>query len=490
MRSPTTIRAAVYLRQSLDRNGDLLAVSRQREDLAQLCQRRGWTAREYIDNDFSASVRMPGSARGSKRRPAYERMLKDIKGNNIDAIAAWDCDRLYRHPRELEDLIDLADDRGLELATIGGDYDLSTPSGRGNARMKAVFARMEMEQKSVRQKRANLQRATAEDGGRPTWPSRPFGYDADLDPTTGRWWTVRRDPATKEVIAVNRIRKHPVEAKLLREAYRRFNAGATLYTIAKGWNDKGVKTPKGNTWSGATVRAVLIVARNAGLREYNGEVVGKGTWPPIVSEDVWRMAKRKLEDPKRATTAPRGRKYLLSGIARCGLCDARLGSGVTETGLRQYVCRGCQKIVRDGAKVDELIIEAVVRRLSADDAVELLRPPVEEVDADALREERRALEDGLAQLGRDFANAPAAFRASALADIQAKLDAIDAVLTDPGKAAIYEDVIGAKDVRKAFLGLDLGRQRTIVDALVTIKINRSGNTGRVFNPDAIDLEWK
>jgi hypothetical protein len=68
----------------------------------------------------------------------------------------------------------------------------------------------------------------------------------------------------------------------------------------------------------------------------------------------------------------------------------------------------------------------------------------------------------------------------------------------PGKAAIFEDVIGAKDVRKAFAGLDLGRQRTIVDALVTITVNPVGKgTARVFDPDAIvngrravDVVWK
>jgi hypothetical protein len=60
-----------------------------------------------------------------------------------------------------------------------------------------------------------------------------------------------------------------------------------------------------------------------------------------------------------------------------------------------------------------VIIEAVVRRLSREDAVDLLRPPVDEVDAKALREERRMLEERLVQLGKDFATAPPAFTAAA-----------------------------------------------------------------------------
>ena len=55
-------------------------------------------------------------------------------------------------------------------------------------------------------------------------PSRPFGYDADPDPITGRWWMVRRDPATKAV-KVNVVRLHRTEARLVRDAYSDLLAG-------------------------------------------------------------------------------------------------------------------------------------------------------------------------------------------------------------------------------------------------------------------------
>lgn len=488
----TTTRAAVYLRQSLDKNGDLLAVTRQREDVRELCQRRNWTMTEYVDNDFGASVRMPGSKRVSKKRPAYEQMLADIKAGKVDAIAAWDADRLYRHPRELEDLIDLADIKGLSLATVGGDYDLGTPSGRGNARMKGVFARMEMEQKSVRQKRAQKQLAEAQDGGRPWWPQRPFGYDADRDPVSGRWWTGRKDPITKAVI-VNEIRLHPAEAKLLKAAYKRFNAGSSIRSIAADWNAKGITTPRGNQWTPSAVHHLLAAARNAGLREYDGEIVGKGTWHAIVDEDTWRSARARLKDPSRRTGAGRARERLLSSIARCGVCDGRLSATKNSRGVRQYVCSNpdCRKIARGAENLDEFIIEHVVERLSREDAVDLLRPPIDPVDANALRAERKEKRDALKQLGKDFAKAPAEFRQAALTGITDRLAEIDELLTDPGKARIFEGVIGAKDPRAAFTGLDLGRRRTIVDALMVIKVKPVGRkAGKVFDPDAIDVVFK
>jgi hypothetical protein len=463
-----------------------LAVDRQREDCLALCADKGWHATvEYCDNDRSAS--------NGKPRPRYQQMLKDIKAGRISAVVVYHQDRLHRDVRELLTFAEVAIEHDLKLATVTGDIDLATDDGEFMATIGAAVARKETRRKSARQKRAGKQRA--EKGGVPWWPSRPFGFDADPDPLTGKWITTvsEVDPVTGTVVKrQSAMRLHPQEAKLLRKAYRDFNAGSTLYAIAARWNKAGVKSPRGNTsWTGTRVRCLLLLGRNAGLREYDGEVVGRGSWPAIVKEETWRKAHRLLTD---APAGPyRGRKWLLSGIALCGVCGHPVTSRTSARGKRQYACiaSGCFKINRDGEKVDAVIIETVVRRLAKPDAVELLLADEPEEDAETQREQRRALEDGLARLGKDFATAPATFRQSALAEIQEKLDAIDDRLQDQGKVNVYEGVIGAKDVRKAFDRLDLGRQRTIVDALMTITINTVGKgTARVFDPDAIDVIWK
>jgi site-specific DNA recombinase len=355
----------------------------------------------------------------------------------------------------------------------------------------------EVERKSARQKAANAQRA--KDEGGPWWPSRPFGYDAAPDRETGKWWTVKR--AKGQPPKFNPIWLDPTEAALVRQAYRDFNAGATLRSLAARWNAAGVLTPKGNPWTGTQVRALLMSERNAGLRPCrekgpDGKVKTRlvpGTWDAVVTENVWRMAVRKLSNPKRRSGPSRGRKYLLSGIARCGRkgCGAPLGSAISSRGQRQYHCNRCQKISRDGVKLDQLVTERVVWRLSKPDAVELLESDNDDVDTDALREQRQALEDRLAQLGKDFATARPEFTQAALAHATEQLEAINAVLETPAKARIFEGVIGAKDVRAAFAGLDLGRQRTIVNALMAIRVKPVGKgTGPVFDTSAIELRPK
>ena len=79
--------------------------------MARLCRERGWLdTLEYVDNDFSAT--------NGKRRPAYQQMLTDIRAGEIDRIGVWDLDRLYRQPRELEDLIDLDAYYEIEAQTV------------------------------------------------------------------------------------------------------------------------------------------------------------------------------------------------------------------------------------------------------------------------------------------------------------------------------------------------------------------------------------
>jgi DNA invertase Pin-like site-specific DNA recombinase len=486
---------AMYLRQSRDAGGDELAISRQREGCLKLCRDKGWNdIREYPDNDRSAS--------NGKTRERYQQMLKDIEAGHVARVVVWDLDRLHRRPAELEHFMELANSRCLALATVTGDVDLATDNGRLFARIKGAVGMAEVERKSARQKLAAEQRAG---NGRPYWPQRPFGYDADPDSVTGKWWTAKPgNPPTYNV-----IRLHPTEARLLRDAYSQFLAGAKLYEIAKRWNEAGVRTPRagrtykrrgqdgeyeeravGGLWTGSRVRELLLLARNAGLREYHGEVVGRGTWPAIVTEETWRAAHAKITHPDRRGGPYKGRKYLLSGIARCGACGAALTSRISNRGKRQYGCHHCRKVSRSGELLDELITRTVVRRLSQPDALDLVLTDDEEVDTNALREQRRELEEGLAELGRKFAKAPAAFRQSALDDIQARLDEIEAALTDAVKVDVFEGVIGADDVAAAFAGLDLGRQRAIVDALMTITVKPVGKGSRVFDPDGIDVRRK
>ncbi len=129
----------------------------------------GWTvAQQYVDNDVSAST--------GRVRPAYQQMMADAAASRIAAIVVWDVDRLSRTPRELEDVIDLAESLNVQLASVGGDIDLATPQGQLTARIKGSVARHETDQQSRRLRRKYEERAQA---GKPHVFA-PFGYRVEV----------------------------------------------------------------------------------------------------------------------------------------------------------------------------------------------------------------------------------------------------------------------------------------------------------------------
>ncbi|TSD95039.1 recombinase family protein [Skermania sp. ID1734] len=454
------MRAAIYLRQSLDRYGDGLAVTRQREDCVKLAHQKGWTPVEYIDNDVSAS---------KGKRPAYERMLTDIAAGKVNAVVCWDLDRLHRQPIELEHFMALADKHNLLLATVTGDVDLSTDNGRMFARIKGAVARAEVERKGKRQTRAAQQRAEL---GKPLWPCRVFGYTDDLA-------------------------LHPVESAMVRDAYRAFLSGSSLGSIAREWNDKGVPSTRGNKWSANTVGVLLKKPRNAGLREYRGEVVGKGNWPAIVDEDTWRAARAVFDTPGRRFAPAPGRRHLLTGLARCGVCGQGLKAQITRArnGSRYpiYCCTGCFKVSRRMGRVDDVVIAMVCGRLARADAVELLhdtdRPDVEQLRADA--NGIRARMDGLAAAyADDDIMTPAQFRI-ANERLAERLKAVESLLIAAAKAHLYDGLpLGSDSVRKKFEGLDLDRQRALIDALMTVTVLPTVRGQKVFDESKVVIEWR
>lgn len=452
---------AVYLRQSQDKANDERAVSRQREDCLKLCEARGWTPVEYLDNDISASKGV---------RPAYQRMLADIHDGKIQAVVAWHLDRLHRRPVELEHFIALADEKRLALATVTGDVDLSTDNGRLIARITGAVARAEVERKSARQKRAALQRAEegrAHSGGR-----RAFGYEADKK-------TVDEE-----------------EAALVRSAYNAVMDGEGLSTITRRWNGAGITTTTGGRWHSVTLRHVLLNPRHAGLRSYQGEIL-KGVdtegvkcteWDAIVDEDIWRAVHGILTQPSRRNNFTTGRKYLLTGIAVCGICDAPMSSNI-KRGYTIYACKQCYGCSRRQDAVDRLVIDLVLGFLARPDAAELLVDQHAE-GLDALRRRERALMDRLDELALDRADGILDRRAYQVARerVESRLAEVTEKMRGGDRHRLLEDLVRARNPRKVWESKSLDKQRAIIRTLMRPRILPAGR-GRQFTHDQLVPGW-
>ncbi len=448
------VRAVVYLRVSLDATGQQLAVSRQREDCVKIATDRGWTVvREYVDNSISASDR-------AKVRPAYEQMVSDYANGAFDAIVCWDLDRLTRQPRQLEDWIDAAADRGLRLVTANGEADLTTDGGQMFARIKAAVARGEVERKSARQRRALRQRA---EHGRPALGVRLTGY------TTGG-----------EVVED--------EAQMVREVFARFAAGESLKGLTRWLAEQGHTTRHGKAWSPSTVRTMLTNARYAGHASYCGQrIAAEVTWLPLVSPETFALVQHRLTDPRRTTNRQgTDRKHLGSGLYRCS-CGLPMRGW---SGNRYRCADGCYS--RSGNEVDPFVETLTAERLARPDLADLLVAPVDTERAGELLAEAGRLRDRLATVEADYDAGLIDGRryATATEKITAELQAVESeratLLAGSGPAAI----LTADSPADAFRAASLMVRRATVDFLVQITLRPAPRGSRTFNPETVTTTWR
>jgi site-specific DNA recombinase len=440
----------------MDRNGTGAAVERQRQDCEKLCSERGWTVvREFCDNDTSAS--------GTKPRPAYTAMLAAVERGEAEVIVAWHIDRLTRKLTELETLIDLAAQSGVRIATVTGDLDLSTDSGRLVGRILASVARGEVERKGARQTRA-MQAAAA--AGKPTGGPRAFGYESDG------------------------LRIRPDEAEHLRTAYASLVAGGSLGGIAAELNRNGIRTIFGNTWSPTPLRGVLKNPRYAGLRAYKGEIIGAAVWPAIVDRDTFDAAQAILALPeRRAHDLPRARRFLLPNLAHCGICDGPVRTGRTHRGVRTYRCERWH-LARAADPVDEYVTAVVLARLARSDAVDLLQTPAPDLAvyrdrSQAIRERLDALavalEEGILTL-------PAVRKSSDR--LRSELAKCEAELAALSVGDVLAPLVNAPDPAKVWESLDLDRKRSVIDTLMVVVLDSPGRGRSVFDPTTVKVTWR
>ncbi|MFD3702850.1 recombinase family protein [Nocardia sp. NPDC058658] len=205
---------------------------------------------------------------------------------------------------------------------------------------------------------------------------RVFGYR----PTEGR-------PGKIEVV--------PQEADVIRRAVAACIEGKSLASIVRLFQASGLETEKGGPWRCQTVRQIISSPRNAGLRilgekcdvlrDGDGEPV-IGEWEAIISPADWelvaaRYPRRHRGDRANARSASgvSARKYLCSGLLRCGksvdgrMCNGLLVGFSTEKDSRsrskyRYSCRpsgdgGCGGVSIAGEVIDKAVSDAVLEML-------------------------------------------------------------------------------------------------------------------------------
>ncbi|WP_327037328.1 MULTISPECIES: recombinase family protein [Microbacterium] len=299
-----TTTALIYLRISANRTSEHASIGQQRADCVELAHELGYARMiEFADEAVSAYQ--------DRARPAYQELLRQLEESATTTVIVWHLDRLYRKPRELEQLLDLLDANPIRVESVqGGSFDLNRHEGRLFARQLVAFAHYESAHKGARVARAQQQRAKRGllHGGR------HYGYrrDGSLDTHEGR---------------------------VIRRIVDDYLIGLTPVVIARDLTRAGVRTPiGGDRWGATTIRSILGSDRLHRRRlTAEREPQTPGRWDAIITADEAALVEAQLLLP--GIAASRSSRSLLGGIVCCPRCTGRLVSGVNRLGRREYSCR-------------------------------------------------------------------------------------------------------------------------------------------------------
>jgi site-specific DNA recombinase len=321
------VRAVIYARFSSE-NQSQASIEDQVEVCARYIEKQGWARiGTYTDAAMSGASRF---------RPAYQKLLVELDAGVFDMVVVEALDRLGRKLADVADFHDRCAFAGIKLVAVNvGEI------GAMHIGMLGTMAQLYLS--DLREKTWRGQLGRALQGKLPG--GKAFGYDVVTE--------------AKGSDGAGERRINEAEAAVVRRVFAEFAAGRSPRDIAKRLNVEGVRGPGGRPWSDTTIRGqaergtgILNNALYVGRLEWNrcgyvknprtGKRVArpnpKGRWEivevpdlRIVADELWQRVKARQEalafTVRRdaagvALNRAHRQKYLLSGLLRCGVCDA------------------------------------------------------------------------------------------------------------------------------------------------------------------------
>ena len=274
----------------------------------------------YVDEGFSAK---------DTKRPAYQKMMRDIRAGKISLILVTDLSRLSRNILDFCLLLEDLKKHNAKFLSMKEQFDTSTPAGEMMVFNMINLAQFERKQTSERVSQnfhARAQRGLLNGGGV------ILGYD--------------KAPKNSSTYFVNES-----EADDVRRIFEMFIEEGSCPKTIERLNQSGIK-PKTNykrkyraanrgIWHRQTLVGLLTNIAYVGKREvnkgkrtqdpetlkaYEKYQVVKASWPPIVDQKVFDEAQKIIAVTHLAQTQRLAKKetrvFFLTGLLKCGECGA------------------------------------------------------------------------------------------------------------------------------------------------------------------------
>jgi DNA invertase Pin-like site-specific DNA recombinase len=271
------LRCAVYTRKSseegLEQGFNSLDAQREACQAYITSQKHeGWTTLRVLYDDGAYSG-------GTMDRPALQRMLDDIRAQEIDVVVVYKVDRLTRSLADFAKIVEVFDARGVSFVSATQAFNTTTSMGRLTLNVLLSFAQFEREVtgERIRDKIAASKKKGMWMGGQPS-----LGYDV-----------------RERKLVVNEA-----EAATVRHIFHRYLELGTVRALQADLAATGVVSKRrtasdGSPYGGQRFSrgALYLMLKN---RIYRGEIIHKGKAFPgehaaIVDEGLWRRVQSHLD---------------------------------------------------------------------------------------------------------------------------------------------------------------------------------------------------
>ncbi len=319
--------AAAYIRVSTDEQTDY-SPAVQLEEIQKFAERNNLhIPKEFIFADEGIS------GRSAEKRPAFQNMIRQArrKQNHIQYIVVHKYDRFARSKDDAVLYKALLKKDGVKVLSVKepipqDDKFAVIYESMLEAMAEYYSLNLAEEVKKTMTKKAELGE----------WQTTaPFGY--------------RNENKSLAII--------PEEAKMIRYIFEQYVSGTSMFAISRQMNQMGFLTHRGNVFEHRTIQYIINNPVYKGYmrwtpdgkvnRDYSNpaSIISKGTWEPIISEELWEAAAERFHKEKKTHYRHKRPEtegiHWLSSMVKCSACGRSLVVGVKyKNGAVQFQCGG------------------------------------------------------------------------------------------------------------------------------------------------------
>lgn len=262
-----------------------------------------------------------------EKRDGFKRLIQDCVDGKIDRIVTKSISRFARNTEDTLKYVRLLRERGIGITFESPSID-TLKDGELFLSILSAIAQQEVENISASVKKG-LQFKMSR--GELVGGTRCLGYDYDRE--------------TRNFFIIEE------EANLVKEIFELYTNGAGCDLIARKLNERGLKTVRGNDWSGSTILGIIRNEKYVGDIQYGKtftvdpiskrRLVNQGEedqyyiedhHEPIISREIFEKAQKivNLRGYNRKKAGDKiqrikySRKYTFSSLLFCGFCDCVL----------------------------------------------------------------------------------------------------------------------------------------------------------------------